>query len=159
MIEIVSNKTMFGKVIKYAPYKAVLDGETICTGKTKTDVKNAAFAILAEVYKHRGLTHTYVRVANDGTIYVGKITARNEMEIFSYRPVEGGNGATKIGASLLGSFGNGTFEGYLKFVVDDYNTACGPQINILGTPLLKEKPKCDLCGKDDCDGHYGEGWQ
>lgn len=44
-------------------------------------------------------------------------------------------------------------------------TKCVETREVLDEPKIKleqrrlEPYKCDLCGRSDCDGHYGEGWQ
>jgi len=111
-IEVIENKTMFGKRDPRKPFKAVLKGETIAYGQSKSDCKANAQANLEEAYIAMQAP-LVIRLAKDGTTFCARWIGEKQMEYWIQHPDGSGSGCVGNCETSL--------QRYMDRIVEDYN--------------------------------------
>lgn len=126
MITVENNRTMFGKRQKEAPLKAIVNGQTIATGRTRAETIGNAIASLCETAKYASNYYRRVAVAADGSVFVGQRTNNDTYSIVRHLG-ENELGILHAHGGSMGSIpAKLTFDQYFAKIVADYNHACYP---------------------------------
>ena len=112
MLEIVPNKTQFGKRDKLRPFKAILNGEHIAFGTTPKTCRENAQANLEEAFIALQAP-LVVRLANDKTVFVARWIGSKQIEYWIQHPDGSGSGCIGNCETSL--------QRYMDRVVEDYN--------------------------------------
>jgi len=103
---------MFGKRDPRKPFKAILKGETIAYGQSKSDCKANAQANLEEAYIAMQAP-LVIRLAKDGTTFCARWIGAKQMEYWIQHPDGTGSGCVGNCETSL--------QRYMDRIVEDYN--------------------------------------
>lgn len=112
MIEILPNKTQFGKRDKNRPFKAILNGEHMAFGSTKKAAADNAQANLEEAFIAMQAP-LVIRLAKDKTVFCARWISAHQMEYWIQHPDGSGSGCVGNCETSL--------QRYMDRVVEDYN--------------------------------------
>lgn len=112
MIEIVANKTQFGKRDKTRPFKAVLNGEHMAFGATKKAAADNAQANLEEAFIAMQAP-LVIRLAKDKTVFCARWIGAHHMEYWIQHPDGSGSGCVGNCETSL--------QRYMDRIVEDYD--------------------------------------
>lgn len=118
-LEVIPNKTMFGKRHKTLPFVAKVNGEELALGATKDETKAAGMTALLNAYKAQ-FNMPVVRLCKDGSILCGRIRTEGFMEYAFYRVSER-TGKMEPSGICCGSW-NGRFEDYIDGIAAQYDS-------------------------------------
>ncbi len=119
MLEIIPNRTQFGKRDKARPFKAILNGEHIAFGPTKTACAANAQANLEEAFIALQAP-LVIRLAKDGTVFCARWIGAKQMEYWIQHPDKSGSGCVGNCETSL--------QRYMDRIVEDYDVVTSAEV-------------------------------